>query len=302
MNLFVSCLRSRPAPGIARVSVWAALACLSAAPVQADEVKSTEEMEKILLNGTQESAAAEATDKSGGPSGVQGDGGSRTKRRAVPRFPSRGSPQETADDIVADKEEKGKPDPAAGSSHEKVEVRTNAKIFRFRGPALAGPSVDAEAPYQVAEIEAEASEEGDDESGDLLVSYTRDRRSQLPGVVLFEQGQSEILLDDPATREFLTRLRQILGTERMRKRHFVVEGHASAEGERLANKLLSQRRADAVVEFLTSSAAADADVGPSQLLAIGHGEDRAVAAATAPEEERARDRRVLIYRLEETKQ
>ncbi len=65
-----------------------------------------------------------------------------------------------------------------------------------------------------------------------------------------------------------------------------VEGHTDAEGTPERNKALSERRANAVVGYLS-----DAGVSSSRLKAVGHGETQPVAANDTPEN-RAKNRRI----------
>lgn len=68
--------------------------------------------------------------------------------------------------------------------------------------------------------------------------------------------------------------------------HFRIEGHTDSEGGAETNRLLSQRRADAVVRFLTHQG-----IDRARLEGIGYGEDRPIDTnRTAPG--RARNRRV----------
>lgn len=112
---------------------------------------------------------------------------------------------------------------------------------------------------------------------------SRELCPRIGGVVHFEQNQAEISGDG------LVALARV--AEQIRKDdsiyHVVVEGHASAEGDRAYNWTLSMRRADAVHRFLV-----DAGVEPHRLSIRGLGE-------VAPELERGekivpRDRRVLL--------
>jgi outer membrane protein OmpA-like peptidoglycan-associated protein len=65
-----------------------------------------------------------------------------------------------------------------------------------------------------------------------------------------------------------------------------IEGHTDAEGTPERNSKLSERRAQAVVGYLTS-----AGVDASRLTAVGYGATRPVASNDTPES-RARNRRI----------
>lgn len=70
-----------------------------------------------------------------------------------------------------------------------------------------------------------------------------------------------------------------------------VEGHADSTGEQAFNLDLSQRRAEAVVDYLVGKG-----VAPSRLSAKGYGEDRPVAD-NETREGRAKNRRVQLTRI-----
>jgi OOP family OmpA-OmpF porin len=70
-----------------------------------------------------------------------------------------------------------------------------------------------------------------------------------------------------------------------------IEGHADSTGEQAYNQDLSQRRAEAVVEYLAGQG-----VDASRLSAKGYGEDRPIADNATPEG-RAKNRRVQLTRI-----
>lgn len=100
--------------------------------------------------------------------------------------------------------------------------------------------------------------------------------------VTFAVGSSEI---DDAARAYLELLMTGVGDDKVR---LLVEGHTDSSGNEGVNQLLSERRAQAVVDFLV-------DAGfPAELLTmIGHGEARP-AADNDTADGRAANRRVEI--------
>ncbi len=104
------------------------------------------------------------------------------------------------------------------------------------------------------------------------------------GEVLFVTGQAEIL---PTGRDRLTVLAEVLrDTEGQRA---IIEGHTDSRGSDEYNMRLSQRRADAVRDFLIAEG-----VPRSQLRAVGQGEAMPIASNDTPEG-RANNRRVEVH-------
>ena len=123
------------------------------------------------------------------------------------------------------------------------------------------------------------------------ISYRVDASSQLStDTVKFIKGGVE--LADQASYDYLHTLAEALTSPDLRGERFVVEGHASAEGSDHANLVLSQRRANAIFEFLASRG-----VSPDRLLAVGHGESQARFADHEPDFLRAQDRQVIVFKL-----
>lgn len=82
--------------------------------------------------------------------------------------------------------------------------------------------------------------------------------------VTFELNSAELT---PDARERLARFAQALVDNRLKQRDFIVEGHTDAYGSAEYNLLLSERRAQAVVNFLAS-----AGVPAEQMRAVGKGQ------------------------------
>ncbi len=105
----------------------------------------------------------------------------------------------------------------------------------------------------------------------------------LSGSVLFRSGEHALL---PAAQTRLDQVAEALLTSRERK--LVVEGHTDSQGTHRANMLLSQRRADAVRDYLIGNGYAS-----HLIVAEGLGQGRPVADNATPEG-RSNNRRVEI--------
>ena len=90
------------------------------------------------------------------------------------------------------------------------------------------------------------------------------------GDVLFATGKSDL---QPAATGTLDALLASINQEP--NRSIVIEGHTDAIGSAAANRELSQRRADAVMQYLIAHG-----VAPQRITAVGKGEDHPVASNT----------------------
>ncbi|HAQ50662.1 MAG TPA: hypothetical protein DCR13_03840 [Gammaproteobacteria bacterium] len=95
---------------------------------------------------------------------------------------------------------------------------------------------------------------------------------------------SDVLTDNAKSQldDMITRLQDVANIDTLR-----VEGHTDSSGNADYNQQLSQRRAEAVVNYLVQQGA----FSHSQLLAIGMGQTKPVAS-NANAEGRAQNRRV----------
>ena len=73
---------------------------------------------------------------------------------------------------------------------------------------------------------------------------------------------------------------------------FVIEGHASAEGDYAKNLQLSQERAERISRELVRHG-----VSAERLMPVGYGEAEAASPADAAEADRRLDRRVVVFRM-----
>ncbi|HUB14439.1 MAG TPA: OmpA family protein [Acetobacteraceae bacterium] len=107
--------------------------------------------------------------------------------------------------------------------------------------------------------------------------------------VEFATGSADLT---PTAMQSLDQLGQALASPTLAAYHFRVEGHTDTVGSAGLNKTLSERRAEAVVSYLTSKYGID----PSRLRAIGMGEN-GLLVATPPQTPEARNRRVLVVNI-----
>jgi len=76
---------------------------------------------------------------------------------------------------------------------------------------------------------------------------------------------------------------------------FVIEGHASVEGDYNDNLNLSQARAERIAREIVRYG-----VSSSRLIPVGYGASEAVYPADAADNFRSLDRRVAVFRLQQT--
>lgn len=109
-----------------------------------------------------------------------------------------------------------------------------------------------------------------------------EERIEITEKVQFEYNKAEILdVSHDLLNDVATVMKQHPEVKKIR-----IEGHASSEGEDDYNKKLSDKRANAVMEFLVS-----AGVDAERMEAIGYGEERPIASNDT-EEGREANRRV----------
>lgn len=108
--------------------------------------------------------------------------------------------------------------------------------------------------------------------------------------ILFEQGTTTFA--DAYSYDIVADLAAAMSSASLADRAFVIEGHASAEGDYTENLNLSQARAERIARELIRFG-----VPSSQLIPVGYGESNAVYPANSPEELRATDRRVSVFAL-----
>jgi len=110
--------------------------------------------------------------------------------------------------------------------------------------------------------------------------------------ILFRKGSADFA--DDASVEVVVGLAEALKSPELQGLKYVIEGHASSEGNAHANQMLSQDRAEQIVSVLTSLG-----VDSHSLLPVGFGETQARFPDHSPDALLKQDRRVLIYRLDQ---
>jgi outer membrane protein OmpA-like peptidoglycan-associated protein len=127
---------------------------------------------------------------------------------------------------------------------------------------------------------------------EVELSYKVDPESKVArDNILFRKGSAEFA--DDASVEVVVTLAEALKHPDLQGLQFVIEGHASAEGDGHANQSLSQLRAEQIVSVLTNLGVAD-----HCLIPVGFGETQARFPETSPDALLKQDRRVLIFRLD----
>jgi outer membrane protein OmpA-like peptidoglycan-associated protein len=107
--------------------------------------------------------------------------------------------------------------------------------------------------------------------------------------VNFPTGSADLT---PAAKASLDSLGKALSSNDLAAFRFRIEGHTDNVGSREDNKALSQRRAEAVVTYLTGQY----NVAPTRLEAVGVGQDQPLVQ-TPPQTPEARNRRVQVINL-----
>lgn len=108
--------------------------------------------------------------------------------------------------------------------------------------------------------------------------------------ILFEQGTTTFA--DAYSFDVVADLAMAMTTATLANRVFIVEGHASAEGNYTENLNLSQARAERISRELIRFG-----VPRAQLIPVGYGESNATYPSETPESLRATDRRVTVFAL-----
>lgn len=161
------------------------------------------------------------------------------------------------------------------------------KQLATTGQALAGTKEQLEAEKKArADADKRAKDAMDRLAAASIGSVKQEPRGMvitLSGSVLFASNKDTLL---PAAQDKLTQVAEALKTQEDNK--IVVEGHTDSQGTEASNQALSERRAQAVVSFLTSRG-----VPADKIRAQGLGQGRPIADNASPEG-RANNRRVEI--------
>lgn len=128
--------------------------------------------------------------------------------------------------------------------------------------------------------------------GAYAVSYAVDPNSLITrDDILFVQGSTEFA--DAYSYDVVVDLANALNDPALANQSFIVEGHASAEGDYTTNLNLSQLRAERIAREMIRFG-----VSSSRLVPVGYGENEARYPADAAENLRATDRRVVVFRMQ----
>jgi outer membrane protein OmpA-like peptidoglycan-associated protein len=169
----------------------------------------------------------------------------------------------------------------------KSQLATADKQLATAGQTLAGTKQQLETEKKArAEADKRAKEAMDRLVAASVGSVKQEPRGMvitLSGSVLFASNKDTLL---PAAQDRLTQVAEALKTQDDHK--IVVEGHTDSQGSEVSNQGLSERRAQAVVAFLTSRG-----VPTDQIRASGLGQGRPIADNKSAEG-RANNRRVEI--------
>lgn len=124
------------------------------------------------------------------------------------------------------------------------------------------------------------------------VSYYVDPATEITrDDILFEQGTTNFA--DAYSYDIVVDLATAMNDPSLQSQAFVIEGHASAEGEYATNLALSQARAERIVREMIRYG-----VARERLIPVGYGENEAAFPANAAEPMRATDRRVTVFRMQ----
>ncbi|MDI1311366.1 OmpA family protein [Prosthecobacter sp.] len=123
------------------------------------------------------------------------------------------------------------------------------------------------------------------------VSYSVDPDSAIStDAILFRQGSTNFA--DAYSYDLVIDMADAMKAPALSKETFVIEGHASAEGDYAKNLLLSQERAERISRELVRHG-----VSAERLMPVGYGEAEAASPADANEADRRLDRRVVVFRM-----
>jgi OOP family OmpA-OmpF porin len=152
-----------------------------------------------------------------------------------------------------------------------------------RGIRLAAPSGDAAtqpaAPSQTQQPRMAASKP-------VTVPATPPAGPAVNLTVQFATGSADLTPDATQT---LDELGRALASKDLAAYRFRIEGHTDTVGSREYNRALSERRAEAVVNYVAKKFGVD----PSRLEAVGMGEE-GLLVATPPQTAEPRNRRVQV--------
>lgn len=162
----------------------------------------------------------------------------------------------------------------------------SSRLNRVRIEALAGSAYAS----SLQPVERRPAEYVSPEA--YAVTYSVDPNSEVTrDDILFVQGSTAF--QDAYSYDLVQDLATAISDPLLADQSFVVEGHASAEGDYNQNLTLSQARAERIVREIVGYG-----ISASRLIPVGYGENEAAYPSNSSDELRALDRRVAVYRLQ----
>ncbi|HET7881340.1 MAG TPA: OmpA family protein [Acetobacteraceae bacterium] len=161
-----------------------------------------------------------------------------------------------------------------------------------RGIRLAAPSGDAAAapvPAPAAPTPAQHPRVASNKSAAVPAATAQPTAPSVDLTVNFANGSAELT---PEAIQTLDELGKALASKDLEGFRFRIEGHTDTVGSREYNRALSERRAEAVVAYVTKTFGVDA----SRLQAVGMGED-GLLVPTPPQTSEPRNRRVQVVNI-----
>ncbi|MEM5491702.1 OmpA family protein [Hoeflea sp. AS16] len=154
---------------------------------------------------------------------------------------------------------------------DEAEVAINGGVVSIQGTALNGAG-SAEVARLMAQglpqgFSGEATvSPGNDAGPQLAAASCQDELNRLTGLntILFQTGEAAIQDHSYGFLDRIVHVAQQCGQVRLE-----ISGHTDSDGSETDNQALSERRARAVVDFMTA-----AGVAPDRLIAVGHGESQ----------------------------
>jgi outer membrane protein OmpA-like peptidoglycan-associated protein len=162
-----------------------------------------------------------------------------------------------------------------------------------RGIKLGGGAPAPQAPSATRQVSASATP-SHPQAARTATAAPAETQAPVSGpsvnlTVNFPTGSADLT---PAARASLDALGKALASSDLASFRFRIEGHTDNVGSREENLALSQKRAEAVVSYLTTQY----NVSPSRLEAVGMGQERPLVE-TPPQTPEARNRRVQVINL-----
>lgn len=133
--------------------------------------------------------------------------------------------------------------------------------------AAASPATGQEAPAASIDVEAMVQALAAPRSRGFGASVKQQAPASLSLRVNFELGSAVLT---PEARALLLDFTQVLNHHKLKSKRFDIVGHTDARGSNRSNQILSEQRAQAVVDFLSQVAA----VKPWRITASGRGESQ----------------------------